>query len=290
MSLKQECIDMFHLIFKGLPEYDDFEIEEDIGVFLCPNENYKATDDLYYECYEKCSMKGNCSKEFVKVDLSVFVSWWTGDEDGGSIYINFNKKPLKEQYKKTIHYINNREQLIELMYELKQRAEDMRNSYAEYANKIIELRNYGQEFFMQLQKDYSVFACIKTELPIVFADFSKDEDGNYEYDTGGDFKVVGIQLIINVYDCWRDIETLKITIRHEILHYVLFCISVNHSDDSGFFHYFCNKYDAHAYKEMPKEQQELYDALLEVSDEEVNKVLKNIKKDIILGYGEKKEK
>lgn len=284
MSLKQECIDMFYLIFKGLPEYDDFEIEEDTGVFLCPNENYKATDDLYYECYEKCTIKGNCSKEFVKVDLSVFVSWWAGDEDGGSIYINFNKKPPKEQYKQTIHYINNRKQLIELMYELKQRAEDMRNSYAEYAEKIIELRNYGQEFLMQLQKDYPVFADIKAELPIVFSDFSKDENGNYEYDTGGDFKVVGVQLIIHIYDCWRDIEQLKIAVRHEILHYVLFRIGVNYSDDSGFFHYFCNKYDAHAYKEMPKEQQELYEGLLEAKEEDVCKVLANVKKNIVLGY------
>mgnify|MGYP003296183655 CR=1 FL=1 len=146
MSLKQECIDMFHLIFKGLSEYDDFEIEENTGIFLCPNENYKTTDDLYYECYENCSMKNNCKKEFVKVDSSVFVPWWAGDEDGGTIYINFNRKLLKEQYKQTIRYINNRKQLIELMYELKLRAEDMRNAYAEYTKKIIELRKYGQEF------------------------------------------------------------------------------------------------------------------------------------------------
>lgn len=277
---------MFHLIFKGLPEYDDFDIEEDTGVFLCPDENYKTIDDLYYECYEKCSLKSNCNKEFVKVDLSVFISWWAGDEDGGTIYINFNKKPLKEQHKQTIHYINNRKQLIELMYELKQRAEDMRNAYAEYAEKIIELRKYGQEFLAKLQRDYPVFADIKADLPIVFSDFSKDENGNYAYDIGGDFKVVDVQLIIHIYDCWREIEQLKIAVRHEILHYVLFRIGVNHSDDSAYFHYFCNRYDAHAYKEMPKEQQELYDALLEVKVIDVSNVLKNCKKAIVLGYAE----
>lgn len=284
MSLKQECIDMFHLIFSGLPEYDDFEIEEDAGVFLCPNENYKPTDDLYYECYEKCSMKENCSKEMVKVDLSVFVSWWAGDEDGGSIYINFNQKPIKEQYKQSIYYINNRKQLIELMSQLKQRAEDMKNSYAEYAKKIIELRKYGQEFLTQLKTEYPVFSDIKADLPIVFSDFSKDENGNYEYDIGGDFKVVDAQMIIHIYDCWRDVEKLKQAVRHEILHYVLFRIGINHSDDSAYFHYFCNRYDGHAYVEMPKEQQELYYALLEAKDFDISNVLENVKKEMVLGY------
>ena len=285
MSLKQECIDMFTLIFKGLSDCEDYQIEETSSVFLCPKENYKDVDTLVFDCYKECPMKDNCNKELVKVDLSIFIPHWAGDEDGGSIYINFNQKPVKEEYKNTIRYINNRKQLIELMYEMKQRVDETKNSYAEYAEKIIELRKYGHEFLLQLQADYPVFADIKPKLPIVFADFAKDESGKYIYDTGGNFEIVDdVQIIIHIFDCWRDIETLKTTIRHEILHYVLFRIGVNYSDDGGIFHYFCDKYDAHAYKDMTEQEQEIYEVISKSTNEWICKALENIKKKIILGY------
>lgn len=285
MSLKQECIDMFHLIFKGSEDYDDYDIEENTGVFLCPKNDYKDTDVLISDCYEQCPTKKNCTKELVKTDLSIFVPYWAGDEDGGTIYINFNKKPKNEQYRNTIRYINNRKQLIEFMYEMKQRVDETKNAYAEYAEKIIELRKYGQDFLSQLQADYPVFKDIKPELPIVFDDFEKDENGEYVYDTGGDFVIINnVQLIIHIYDCWRDIETLKRTVRHEILHYVLFMISVNNSDDGGLFHYFCNKYDAHGYKEMPEKEQKIYETMMKSTDEDVSKLLESVKKDMYLGY------
>ena len=285
MSLKQECMDMLQLLLSTSPDCEDYQIEENSAVFLCPREKYKDVDTLIFDCYEECPMKDNCNKELVKVDLSVFVPYWAGDEDGGSIYINFNQKPVNEQYRETIRYINNRNQLINLMCEIKKRAENTINAYAEYAEKIIALRKYGQEFFLQLQADYPVFADIQAELPIVFADFDKDEDGKYVYDTGGNFEIADdVQLIIHIFDCWRDIEILKTTVRHEILHYVLFRIGVNNSDDGGIFHYFCNKYDAHAYKEMSEKEQETYDAMLKATNEEVCKALENIKRKIILGY------
>lgn len=287
MSLKQECVDMLQLILSTSPDCEDYQIEEPSSVFLCPKEKYKDVDTLIFDCYEECPMKDNCNKELVKVDLSVFIPHWAGDEDGGSIYINFNQKPVKEQYRNTIRYINSRKQLIDFMSELKKRSDESRNAYAEYAEKIIELREYGQEFLTQLQADYPVFEGISEELPIVFADFAKDESGKYVYDTGGNFEIVNnVQLIIHIFDCWREIESLKTTVRHEILHYVLFRIGVNNSDDGGIFHYFCDKYDAHAYKEMPEKEQELYDSMLKATNEEVCKALEKIKREIVLGYAE----
>lgn len=290
MSLKQECVDMFNLIFKGLPDYEDYQIEENDAIYLCPDNAYKDVETLYCTCYEDCPMKDSCKKELVKADLSVFVPYWAGDEDGGSIYVNFNMKPENEQYRNTVYYINNRKQLIDLMYVLKQRVDETKSAYAEYAEKIIELRKYGQEFLQQLQADYPVFQDIKTDLPIVFDDFDKDDNGKYVYDTGGNFEVLnGVQLIIHIFDCWRDIETLKRTARHEILHYVLFRIGANNSDDGGIFHYFCNKYDAHGYKEMSEKEQETYEMLLKATNEEVSKALENNKKEIILGYAKQTE-
>lgn len=282
VSLKQACIDMFRLIMDDENEYEDYQIEEPSGVFLCPKEEYKDTDTLIIEC-EECPAKNDCSKELVKVDLSIFVPLWAGDEDGGAIYICFNQRPVKEQYKKTIHYINNRRQLLDLMIQIKNRADSTRNAYAEYAEKIIELREYGKIFLEQLKADYPVFADIKAELPIVFADFQKDKNGKYVYDAGGDFEVVNdVQIIIHIYDCWRDIESLKMTLRHEVLHYMLFMISVDNSDDGGIFHYFCAQYNAHAYKEMTEKEQEIYDLMMKGTHEEVSKALENIKRRIIL--------
>lgn len=285
MSLKQECIDMFKLIFEGMPNYEDYDMEENTGVFLCPHNDYKDEEGVSFDCYE-CQFREACNKEFVRVDLSVFVPWWAGDEDQGSIYINFSQKPVKTQYRNTIHYINNRKQLFNLMYELKQRVDDVRNSYAEYAEKIIELRRYGQEFLLQVQNDYPVFKEIKCTLPIVFSDFAKDAKGNYKYETSGKFIVQGAQLIICVYDCWRELDSLKTTVRHEILHYLLFRIGVNNADTGGIFHYFCNKYDAHAYKEMSDKGKSIYDSLLKETEISVSMMLENIKRDIVLGYTE----
>lgn len=279
---------MFKLIFKGLSHYEDYDIEEETGIFLCPDKNYNDTESLSYVCYEECHKKGFCNKEYVKVDLSIFVPYWAGDEDCGSIYINFNKKPVKEQYKNAIYYINNRKQLIKLMCNLKQRAESIKNAYAEYAEKIIELRKYGEDFFLQVQKDYPVFADIEVDLPIVFADFYKDEYSRFKYDIGGNFCVKDIQVIIHIYDCWRELEELKITIRHEIIHYLLFRIGINNSDTAGIFHYFCNKYDAHAYKKMPDKEQKIYNGLMEFSPKEISEMLEKVKKKIIIGY-EKQE-
>ena len=41
---------------------------------------------------------------------------------------------------------------------------------------------------------------------------------------------------------------------------------------------FCNKYDAHAYEEMPEEEKEIYDALIGQSDKDVCNILNGIKK------------
>lgn len=286
MSLKQECIDMFELIFKRLPDYEDYQIEENDIVYLCPDNKYKDVETLLYDCYEDCPMKDSCDKEFVRIDLSVFVPWWAGDEDGGCIYINFKKKPLKVQYRNTIHYINSRKQLIELMYEVKQRVDETKNAYAEYAEKVIELREYGQEFLLQVQNDYPVFKDIKCDLPIIFSDFAKDKNGHNKYDTGGDFIVQDAQMNIRVYDCWRDLDELKMTVRHEVLHYLLFRIGVNNGDTGGIFHYFCNKYDAHAYKEMSEDEQEIYKMLINDSEKNVSDVLEKIKRKVILGYAQ----
>lgn len=77
----------------------------------------------------------------------------------------------------------------------------------------------------------------------------------------GNLKICGKQTVMNIYCCLSDFEKAKKSIRHEVLHYMLYIAGFQYKDDSAIFHYFCDKYDAHAYKEMQEEQQQLYDKL-----------------------------
>lgn len=81
----------------------------------------------------------------------------------------------------------------------------------------------------------------------------------------------------DIFDLVEHMEGMKNTIRHEILHYLLWCIAplrkIN-EDDSGIFHYFCKIYDAHAYKEMDENNTKAFNMLQECSKEEVNDFLK----------------
>lgn len=68
-------------------------------------------------------------------------------------------------------------------------------------------------------------------------------------------------------------------IRHEILHYLLWCIAPFGNlwrDNSGIFHYFCKIYDAYAYKELDANNTKVLEVLQECSKEEVNGFLKQL--------------
>ena len=56
----------------------------------------------------------------------------------------------------------------------------------------------------------------------------------------------------------RDKESTRRTIRHEVLHYMLYIAGLKNDDDSAIFHYLCKEYDANAYKKMNEEEQALY--------------------------------
>jgi hypothetical protein len=277
MSLKTECIDMFVLIFRGNTDYEDCQIEEDTGSFLCPKEDYKDTD-LLDNCYA-CPLKNDCQKEFVKVDLQLFVPYFAGDEDGGIININFKQKPRNEQYRKSINYINSRRQLMDLMYKLKQRVDYYKTAYAEYAKRLEEYKRYIVEFTDTITSDFSIFSSInKNMIPVVFcSNYRKDQDWNKKTVTVGDFQNNGIQSIIHIYSSWdNDKEDVKSRIRHEIIHYLLWCVNpfgTWNKDNSCIFHYFCNVYDAGAYEEMDDDNKMIYEKLEKSSKQYVNDFL-----------------
>lgn len=263
MGLKEECIDMIKLILDDLKEFDDvpedadymqYEFEENSGVFICPDNEDMILDSFCEEC-DECPKKDRCKKEYVHTDLNICIMDLVGCLNNGCFSIVFNKKAES----KSIFAINNRKQLIDFVMVIKHEVEAHRNRYSDYAKKIFELKQYAQEFLSQVQEDYPVFKKVGKSLPIIYeSDNYKNDDGKYEWNIGGYFMIKDDIPLIYIYECWRDIDILKMAVRHEILYYLLFRVSGNYTDDSGVFHYFCDKYDANAYVEMPEAQQKIY--------------------------------
>ena len=259
MSLKQECIDIINLITEPLKkdEYDLYEIETDSIRDIC---ELTGQDVTYGDCFE-CEHYDNCQyKKHIKVDVSF---WDYADFQRNYV---FAKKP---SVNKGIYYINSRKQLMAEMSSLKKEIEIYKDYYAEFGEKYSDFMGYAKEFGETLKKEYSFFECISTEiLPIVFhTDFAKDNEGKTNYAKRGNFTSIGKQNAINVYYCMDDLEDTKQNIRHELLHYFLYMSDMKYLDDDAIFHYLCGIYDAHAYKEMSKEEQGLYDKLVVVIPE-----------------------
>ena len=253
MSLKQEFIDMVRLITEPLEaesEYECYSLEVDPMVDVC---ELDGSDVTYTECYDCENQQDYTSRKYVKVDVS-----FTDYGDCNRLYV-FNKKPPVD---KGICAIWNRKQLMREIFDLKKEIEGLKDYYATFGGRHTELLQYAKEFVEELKRDFTFFIPLNENvLPIVFhLDSIKNEKGEDDYKTSGNVHSSRNQSVINVlYN--EDIEKTKTTIRHEILHYGLSVCGMKSSDDEAVFHFLCNKYDAHAYQEMPESEKELYDNL-----------------------------
>lgn len=253
---------------------EDYVIETDFFMEICKKTGEEITYSSACSDCEYCSE--NCKyKLYKKVDLYL----WSGSEDSrGYIF----KKDSEHLNLSCIRYISGRKQLIEEMSKLKKEFESIKDGYANYAKRILEYKKYVVEFMDEVTKDFSIFENIEKDIiPVVFdEDYRKDHDWKKETFTGGDFHNVGVQSVIHIYDSWsRNIADMKQTIRHEILHYLLWCIAPLSNlckDDSGVFHYFCKIYDAYAYKGLDENNTKVFEVLQEFSKEEVNVFLKQL--------------
>lgn len=256
MSLKQECIDIIKLIIEPLrqEEYDFYDLEVDSIRDICE----RTGEDITYSDCQGCDNYGkSCPyKKFVQVD----VSFWDG-EDFQRNYI-FSKKSSGAV--KGLCYIKNRKQLMTEMLELKRDVEKYKNWCADFGESYSDYISYAKEFGEKLKEDYCLFNGIDTDiLPVVcHTDFAKDKKGITDYTKMGNLCVYGKQNVINLYCCMEDVEETKRNIRHELIHYFLYISGLKYGDDTAIFHYFCNKYDANAYKEMREEEQQLHDKLV----------------------------
>lgn len=269
MRLKQEFLDMVSLLNPNITadSYDEnYTIDKNFVMTVCE----ESGEDISYDCCSDCKYDSDDCNCECKIYQEVDVYLWS-KEGYGTGYV-FGKPAKDFKMFKNIRCINNRKQLLKEMSVLKYEFED---GSANYVERIKTYKEYIAKFVDEVIQDFPIFADLdKDIIPVVFFNgYSKDEKET----AAGDFRASGIQSIIHVYDSWnRDMDKMKKTIRHEILHYLLWCIAPLgkiHADDSGIFHYFCHVYDAHAYKEMDNENAKAYEALKECSKKEANEIL-----------------
>ena len=257
MGLKEEMKDIIHLNAEPLnkEEYDIYSVETDCIRDVCELYNEDVTYGESAMCDRGCFACSKCEHcQKIKVDLS----FWDGIES----YYNYRFGNKEEA--PSVKVIKNRKQLLKEMADLKTGLECYKDFRAEFGEKYIEYLAYAKKFADEVRKKYfSVFGLVQTDiLPIIFhTDYETDKEHKIDYRTQGNLKICGKQTVMNIYCCLFDFEETKKSIRHEVLHYMLYIAGFQYKDDSAIFHYFCNKYDAHAYKKMPEEQQQLYNKL-----------------------------
>lgn len=254
MSLKQECIDMINLIIEPLrkKDYDFYDLEADSIRDFCE----KTGEDITYSDCQGCENYGkDCPyKKMVQVD----VSFWDG-ADCQRNYV-FGNNPVLN---KGISNIKNRKQLMSEMYKLKNELEEYKNWCAEFGEYYEEYLKYAKEFAKEVKEKYFLlFGLVQTDiLPIIFHTDYNYRNGEIDYRTQGNLQVVKKQNVINVFCCMENADETRRTIRHEVLHYMLYIAGMKYKDDTAIFHHLCKEFDAHAYKDLKEDEQNLYDQL-----------------------------
>lgn len=194
-----------------------------------------------------------------------------------------------------ITYINNQTQYNAALFGI------MENVLRDYDWKIFNkkkvLTEYAEDFYRYLLEDEQLLKvpeCIEGLLPILFYEKNCNENEDGTCTVGSVHSInVNKQKVIKIYGLrYRDIEELKITIRHEIIHFTLACANLKNEDDSAIFHILCQKYDAHEYKPLTEEEEKLYTKFMgvkAVSTVESNNVSKEFVQNVLRIIGLKPE-
>lgn len=255
MSLKQECVDIIKLVIEPLrkEDYDFYDLEVDSIRDICE----KTGEDITYLVCDGCDNCGESCPD--KKRVQVDVSFWNG-ADYQRNYVFGNKQVLS----KGICNIKNRKQLMSEMSNLKKELEEYKDWCAEFGERYVEYLEYAKKFAEEVKEKYFLlFGFVQTDiLPIIFHTDYNQRNGTIDYWTQGNLQIIEKQNVINVFCCMNDNEETKRTIRHEVLHYMLYIAGMKYKDDTAIFHHLCEEYDAHAYKEMGEEEQKLYDQLV----------------------------
>lgn len=128
-----------------------------------------------------------------------------------------------------------------------------------------QLRQYAYDFFVKVKKDFDA-DIDENIIPIIFFDKPCDHFSGFDKN-GIPHKIsAGVTLnykkqsIIKIFDCENHpTEELEQTVRHEVIHYILWALGLKDKDNTAVFHLMCEKYDAAADEPMSVKEKELYD-------------------------------
>lgn len=145
-----------------------------------------------------------------------------------------------------------------------------------YAHALDCLNQYIDEFIsFHLKPIFKSFSTVQNDIPILFHR-GWSNVGHY---IKGDFDPCQKDVVVNIYNCnLDDIEILKATVRHELIHYCLFHAGLPYWDDSAIFWYFALKFNANPYKTLNDNENKLLNYLHSLDDKEVIYALSSLKK------------
>ncbi len=245
MELKEQFKKYLEILIKNDKAYNHFEVHTNL---FCKEQKYNCEKENYCDkCRRKCKLQAD-------VILTNCVE---------SKLYNFNKPDG----------INTHEEMFSELDKANEFIMKDTNSNYNYYKKQEDLLQYAQCFFKDVVDKYKFKIYLSNEeekeidinlLPIKLnCDYSSKGNPNDNSIRTGNFIAFGRQNIIEInYVQSIDFEDLKKTIRHEVLHYILYILMIDHQDDKGVFHFLCNVHDAEAYKPMNEEQTDIYNKLL----------------------------
>ncbi|MCI1966574.1 MAG: hypothetical protein LKJ17_10660 [Oscillospiraceae bacterium] len=279
----------------------DYEIVTDTPVYICPK--YDRIDSVNAHDCEHCEEKqqGRCNG-VIKSHADVGIENYPNDY---FLYANFNKKHDKRLLN-CIRYIDSKAYLMEVMKDFKSDAENWKNYCTEQYEYFDKLTEYANDFMEQVQKDF-VIPYKKDILPLKLHSDSYNTkeycSENKDGITQGNLCSFEKQSEINIYECDPAYQKRnEQSIRHELLHYILWTQNLKEYDDSAVFHLMAEYYDANPYKPMTRGEKILYnrykriynfidmfqkcypDLCQEISGGDTNS-LESVKKTLILALG-----
>lgn len=244
-------------------QFDDSEfvaISENEYVYICERQEPKDVS-LYCQCGE-CGLCDRKEVERERIDIVVT------DYDA-YFYINFGRvSAISEQ--EGFYNIRNRKDLQEVFNKVVNKFTYWQQYKVDIFDKWSELEEYSKEFWNQLvnyifsTKQNTVrIKQLDKNLPIVYKlDRNIKENDNtiteicgYCADIQDD---ISSPIQINNLEK-RDIDNLKITVRHEEIHHLLKLMNINNSDDSAQFWILATVFDAHPYVALKDEDLRLFD-------------------------------
>lgn len=254
MNLKEEFKALAEIILKG---QTSLELVENVSVPYCnidcncdtnqSDETCRMCKEQRYDNYDMALVMAH-DKLYDNVYEDVYTSYQFHQDERRTCILK------KENMYRELENLNNimRKKLI---YPYQYDSENFQ--------RTIKLEAYAQDFFEKLIKEHGLLVNPDI-LPIKFYLANEDEAEN-----GGEVNTSEKtrQAIVRIYDidircdlnCEGYEEPIYMTIRHEIIHYFLYCGWLKNGDADAVFWALCTLHNAGAYKEMSDSEQQLYD-------------------------------